>query len=65
MGDMTYDLEGSIKDHNYDVECAMGNVTVGNKSYSGIASDKKIDNNSNSDFNLECSMGNISVSFEN
>lgn len=65
MGEMTYDLEGSIKDHNYDVECSMGNITVGNKSYSGIASEKKIDNNSNSDFNLECSMGNISVSFEN
>lgn len=63
MGSISLDIEGKKSDYNYDVDCAMGRISVGGTSYSGLGREKYINNGSSYTFVLECSMGNISVKF--
>ena len=64
MGQMRFNILGSKEeDHNYDLECAAGNLRVGGSSFSGLASEKKIDNGASSRYRLQCSMGNMEVTF--
>lgn len=64
MGNVNLTLEGSESDHDYNLECAMGSIRVGSTTYSGLASERSIDNGSSSEFDVECAMGNIDISFE-
>ncbi|MDE6747441.1 MAG: DUF4097 domain-containing protein, partial [Lachnospiraceae bacterium] len=64
MGNVSLKLQGTEADHNYDIDCAMGNVKIGKNEYSGIAAERSIDNNSNSDFDIDCAAGNITIEFE-
>lgn len=64
MGQMRFHILGSSEgDHDYNLECAMGNLRVGSTSFTGLASEKKIDNGTGSLYHLECSMGNLEVTF--
>lgn len=65
MGELVLSLEGSEDDHNYDLECAAGNLRVGGSNFAGVASERNIDNGAESNFNLECSMGSLDVTFTN
>lgn len=65
MGNLTMSLDGSETEHNYEIECAMGSVNIGNNSYSGLASEKYINNNSDSVFAIDCAMGSIDIDFRN
>ncbi|MCH5257714.1 MAG: DUF4097 family beta strand repeat protein [Lachnospiraceae bacterium] len=64
MGSINMELQGNESDHNYYLDCAMGSISIGSSKYSGLASEKTIDNGSSSDFNVECAMGNINIDFE-
>ncbi len=64
MGDMTLMLSGKETDHNYEIECSAGEITIGGFSVSGLATEKKIDNNAGSEFDIACSMGSIEIVFE-
>ena len=64
MGNISLKLQGKETDHNYDLECAMGNVKIGKNEYSGIAAERSIDNGSSSDFDIDCAAGNITIEFE-
>lgn len=63
MGDITLDITDSRYNHNYLLECAMGNITLGKKEYGGMAREIQDDNGADSTYSLTCSMGNIAVSF--
>lgn len=63
MGSISMTLQGSEADHNYSMECAMGTIRIGDNKYSGLASERRVDNGSNSTFNVECAMGNIDIDF--
>ena len=63
MGNVELTLDGSSQDYNYRLEAAAGNVDIGRDSFSGLATDRRIDNNAASTLEIECSMGNISVKF--
>lgn len=63
MGSLTLVLTDSEQDHNYKIDCAMGNVRVGRNSYTGLSDEKTINNGSSSTYDIECSMGNVNVSF--
>ena len=65
MGNMELTLSGKETDHNYEIECAAGNVDIGSFSVSAMATEKVINNNAASNFDIECSMGNITIDFEN
>ncbi len=63
MGNIDLTLAGAENSFNYEVEVAAGNVTIGGKTYSGLAKEKDIDNDAPRDISAECAMGNISISF--
>lgn len=64
MGSITLQIKNAQEAHNYDLECNMGNITVGSKTYSGISIEKEIDNDADYNYALQCDMGNIAVFFE-
>lgn len=64
MGNISMVLRGDESEHNYNLDCAMGNIQIGKTSYTGLASERIIDNGSSSQFDVECAMGNISIKFE-
>lgn len=63
MGNVTMNLDDAETDHNYEIECSMGNVRLDRRSYTGMSEEVSIDNGSSSTYELECSMGNITVNF--
>ena len=65
MGNVTLTLEGSLRDYNYELSKAMGNVTLGNSSSSGFSSGKYVDNGANKTIDVDCAMGNVTVQFTN
>ena len=64
MGNITLQLADSQNAHNYDLECSMGSITLGQKEYGGMAFETEFDNNADSNFLLECGMGSIDVTFQ-
>lgn len=64
MGDIFLQLYASEQDYNYQIDCGMGNVTVGESTYSGLGMEKNINNGAPRDFGIECNMGNVKVYFE-
>lgn len=63
MGSITLALTCSQYEHNYELECDMGNITLGQRDYGGIAFETKLDNGADSTYSLECDMGSITVNF--
>lgn len=64
VGEINLLLAGRAKDFNYDLECGIGDVTVGDMSFGGIASDHKMNNNAQKSIKAECGVGSVSVLFE-
>ncbi len=64
MGEINLMLAGSMEEHNYDLDCAMGNIAIGGRNYSGFGSSAYLDNGAASDFSIGCAMGSIAVSFK-
>lgn len=64
MGAIEFQLDGDVDDYNYEIECSMGNIQLGNNSFSGLAVEKSIRNGADSTYTLECAMGNIQVNFK-
>ena len=63
MGEVDLELYGSAESYNYDLECGVGEMRVGNSSYSGLGSSKTIDNGADKDFVAECGVGNLTIQF--
>lgn len=64
MGSAEFRLKGSLEDYNYRIECAAGNIIVGDETYSGLANETYIGNHAEAEFEIECAMGNVEVNFE-
>lgn len=65
MGNVEMTLEDREEEFNYRLSGAMGNITLGESSFSGFSSERKIDNHAGKDMEIECSMGNITIDFRN
>lgn len=64
MGDLSIKVKGKEEDYNYKLECGVGEISIGDDSYSGIASDKTLKNpDAAGKVELECGMGTVRVSF--
>lgn len=63
MGNLKFILDGAEDDYNYDIECGMGTVKIGDKSYSDLADDREIDNGGRSTVEINCAMGTVDVDF--
>ena len=64
MGNVTFKLAGAETDFNYEIQCVTGNITVGEREYSGVSQEQSINNQSAKTMDLECAMGNVEVFFE-
>ncbi len=63
MGNVTLKLDDAEENHNYDIECSIGNVRLGSHSYTGLADDVLISNGSASTYEIECSVGDVEITF--
>lgn len=65
VGALKLQLNDSEESYNYDIQCRLGAVKVGNREYAGLKSKKNIDNNAAKNMDLECSTGAVEISFAN
>lgn len=63
VGDVTLTLDDAEEDHNYEIECSLGNVRVGSHSYTSLADEVSIANGTGSTYDIECSLGTVTVEF--
>ena len=64
LGQVTVEVCGAQIDYNYNVECGMGNVVVGDHSYGGVGAEHHGNNHSAGKIiNIECGMGEVVVKF--
>jgi len=61
VGSIDLDLNGSKEDYSYEISAGIGDVDIGNQSFT--ATDKSIDNPGNNFMRLESGVGEISVDF--
>lgn len=64
MGNMELFLNDAYENHNYELECVMGNVTLNQKNFSAVAYTDTIQHDADSTYFLECSMGNMTILFK-
>ncbi len=64
MGEAILSLAGSQDDHSYEVDCGMGEVTIGSYSHSGLATERSWNTGKASEFDINCAMGNITITFD-
>ncbi|MBQ8857441.1 MAG: DUF4097 family beta strand repeat protein [Lachnospiraceae bacterium] len=64
MGNTAFDLERGVEDYNFEIECGAGNVSIGNQNFSGLGTEKFINNQVQEQFDIECNMGNVSINAE-
>ncbi len=55
---------GKEQDYNYDIKCNIGDVEIGDNSYSGFSSRRKVNNEGSKVMKVDCGVGSVEVSFE-
>lgn len=64
MGQLKALVSGAKSDYAYDVECGMGNVSIGNESYGGVAAEHHEENHhADRQIDVNCGMGEVRVNF--
>ncbi len=56
-------VDADMEDYNYEIECGAGSITIGNESFGGVATERKINNHAKAEMELECGMGEIIINF--
>lgn len=65
IGSLFLSIKGEQTDYNYKLECGIGDISIGDESYSGFAREKKITNpGASGEIDLECGIGEIEIEFE-
>lgn len=62
-GSVEFVLDGKEKDYNYELDCAMGSISIGRNSYDGLSASRSLDNGADTFFDIYCSMGSIDIQF--
>lgn len=63
-GELNLELEGEENDYNYDLECGIGEIQIGDSSYTGLGKEQIKENpGANKKIDLECGVGEILVNF--
>lgn len=63
VGEVKLNLTDSQDNYNYELECGIGRLKVGNDSYTGLGSSRSIDNGANKKVEISCSVGKVEVTF--
>lgn len=62
-GELDICLDGSYEDYDYEIESAIGEVLLGENSYSGIGRTESVNHHAERKVELDCAVGTILVSF--
>lgn len=63
VGEVHLTLAGKQQDYDYDLECGLGNIRIGENKYDGAGIDRRIENGSDREIRLECGIGNVEIQF--
>jgi len=64
VGQATVGISGAEQDYNYNVECGIGSVKVGNNSYGGLGAEQKVTHpGADGVINIDCGIGEVIVTF--
>ncbi|MBQ8802166.1 MAG: hypothetical protein IJZ53_00830 [Tyzzerella sp.] len=64
VGKLSVELIGKESDYSYSLECGIGAIQMGNSSYGGLGTEKKITNpGANRFVDVECGIGEIEIDF--
>lgn len=55
---------GREQDYNYDISCSVGEITIGEDTYAGLGSRKKINNSADKKMVIDCNVGEVDISFD-
>lgn len=64
MGSILLELEQGQQEFNYQIESAMGSVSLGDEEYAGLSKALRLPYGAARDMKLEAAMGSIEISFE-
>ncbi|MDR1800389.1 MAG: DUF4097 domain-containing protein [Lachnospiraceae bacterium] len=64
LGNVELVLNGKESDYDYSVDCGVGDVSVGDYTYSGLGNAKAVDNNGQYELDINCGAGTVKVEFE-
>lgn len=63
-GSLTIMVAGKEQDYNYELECGIGSIDIGDSNYSGLSSEKSVDNGAPHTISADCGIGEISLQFD-
>ncbi len=61
MGELNLDIEGDLEAFDYDMKCGLGDIRIGNESYTSLGEKKSFENHAEKKMELDCGMGEINV----
>lgn len=65
VGQVNIALNGVQNEYNYNIECGIGNVVVGDSSYGGLGAEQNVKNEgATKEINVECGIGEVKIQFE-
>lgn len=63
LGSVALFLDGTQENYNYIIECDLGDVEIGDLSYSSLSGSRQIENGAAYTADLSCDLGSIELSF--
>lgn len=63
IGTIDAAMSGREQDYDYEIDCSVGEVTIGDYDYAGLGSKKKIDNSADKKMVIDCNVGEVDISF--
>ena len=64
VGSLVYTAAGKETDFNYRLECGVGELNIGESSYSGLGVERTIDNRAQRTMDISCDVGSTEIYFE-
>lgn len=64
IGEIDMTARGRKEDYSYELKCGIGNIDLGDESFSGLGRKKEIYNSTGREMNIDCGIGDVTVQFE-
>ncbi len=64
VGSIYANAGGKESDYDYNINCGIGQIEIGDNNYSGLSTERKIKNSGNKKMDIECGVGTITISFQ-
>jgi len=65
VGEIKMKLSGNEEDYDYEVDCGIGEVRIGDRSYTALGHSSAQNNHADNNMNIECGVGSVKVTFVN